>query len=356
MRALIYVVLPKVYYNPPLRPDPASHPVACQPDIHRTWLAQRLQMFKDRSESRRFINKAEFRCIMQWLGWEPARIRTDSITEAQYGQLQRALYPDASLGRLEIQAPGVGIESSAEFFQASTGSGSPDPAEPTDGERLASKQRSDVLGSDEDEEALRQFFVALALPILLRVPLNTPDSHEKRRTAEMNVIYASQLPQTSTPFMVTLEGNGNVLFRLINSRLDELRGACDYLVASLKRYNNQHLDAPLRILPTIKILEHDLEQSTISGAYRPSWFSIVRKYAGVNFALFAVFLVITLGLFAGQSYLEITQSNDPLRDSLGKFLPPALSGMITSLVTLWYTVWDRRRLIDWSFADLRVRK
>jgi hypothetical protein len=340
MRALIYAYLPKGTNSQP--PSEANSQLSVSPpDVRRWRIHQWRDWLRNLWKPRHYLNRAEVRDMMRHMGLEPPGIEYFRIDTRAFKRVLAEVY-DAAPATAQTDGSGIPIS------KASPGASLPNsrpvansPVEnghsggqgaailavevPTSHKTIA----ADVAPADstqpaesavENEEYYRRFFVSLAVPILKRVPESTPDNHEKRRTAEQNVIYSSQLPQTSSPFMVTLEANGYVLFRLINSRLDELRNACDLLVNRINQYNSEHLDAPLRVDGNIKILEHDLEQSTISGEYRPSLWYIAAKYASLNLWIIVALAIIIAAMWYGMVYATV-HNYSGLYENLLRFMP-----------------------------------
>lgn len=146
---------------------------------------------------------------------------------------------------------------------------------------------------ETEKDRLRKFFEDKAADIFERMPENNPEEKERVAFARLNIIYASQVPPTASPFMVVMHTNDHIRFRLANSRLEVLQRSCKDLVKILNTYNQSYPELRLSPVWSIRIFEHGHEDSTIQGDYLMSRFKYARRVAGGHL----VVTMVTLALF-----------------------------------------------------------
>lgn len=199
------------------------------------------------------------------------------------------------------------------------------------------------------EESVRTYCVTLAQPILERMPKNTPEEQERRGFAEKNIFYASYLASSNTVFMVTRQTDGAARLRLLNPKIEDLQEGCVEFAEMVEGLRSRKTPQAIRMAPVVKIFEHGLEESTISGTLvrgiRRKW-QYVRKRAGLEIVISAV----TGGLFLVSFLLTVSgviSSDSVLRDHLDRFSTAMLTSAIVSAISVIHS-YRTMPVIQWS--------
>jgi hypothetical protein len=231
-------------------------------------------------------------------------------------------------------------------------------------------QHIDSAASDVLREAL-QGLAAYTMPVLMRMPARSVEDRERRRSAAQSIIFASSLNPTRTLFMVNMENEGSLTFRLHHRLIERLQQACEDLIRMLSEpiIIAKGVAVSIQFQSPIEIYEVGQEDSTILGevvgtSFGPRWRYALRKdrvsYVAVTvLALLFLVLLATLlqqHLHAGHPRLYIgtsggrTYIDQPDNFWLGQ-AERLQSGVIPVLLVTLLTLiirFPRGVIISWS--------
>ena len=88
---------------------------------------------------------------------------------------------------------------------------------------------ADMPSSDE-EQKFKEYCLRRAEPILDRMPDKTKEEKIKKQFSKDNIIYASDLTESNTIFMVTAHTESKYRFRLLNPKIESLQEGAKDLV------------------------------------------------------------------------------------------------------------------------------
>lgn len=219
-------------------------------------------------------------------------------------------------------------------------------------------------GRDPTNEAtLEKYFEDRARHILERIPAKCDEDADRKRRAVDNLIYASDLPNSNTEFMVTSHTSAFVRFRLLNSKLEDLQEGCQDLVQRILDYNGRHSLLRLRraearnkptltIAGRIRILEHGLEEPTISGIIIRNRIRALWQFAAKDVAILlsgiVLFLVLAFGPLASIANLEVKGHVDRLATAM-------LTAAVIAAIGVYHHGVKLRPLIKWSLTYERAQ-
>ncbi|MFT3890587.1 MAG: hypothetical protein QM730_03045 [Anaerolineales bacterium] len=99
----------------------------------------------------------------------------------------------------------------------------------------------------DDEQKFKEYCLRRASPIFDRMPENTEEEKARKQLTKENIIYASDLPQSNTIFMITAHTESECRFRLLNSKIELLQDGAKDLVLKINDYNDKHPNKRLKI-------------------------------------------------------------------------------------------------------------
>ena len=240
--------------------------------------------------------------------------------------------------------------------------------EPTDMPATVGAGDPPENGSTNEKE-LHKYFLERAKHIIARIPGKDKDEKEdgdedgnrKQRTID-NLVYASDLPKSSTDFMVTAHTTAFIRFRLLNPKLEDLQEGCEELVQLIMGYNNKGnfwsrvskskaKDRPrLTIAGRIRILEHGLEEPTISGEIIASRLRALWEFAAKDVVLLAIGLVGFVLLVWLSNSASLAKM---WHDQADRFSTAMLTTAAISAISLFHNAIKWRPLIKWSLTYVR---
>jgi hypothetical protein len=202
-------------------------------------------------------------------------------------------------------------------------------------------------GSDS-EMKMKEYFLARAEPIFHKMPETTDEEKARKEFSRQNIVYASDLPRSNSLFMVTAHTEGEYRFRLLNPKIEELQDGCEDLVVRIREYNEKHADRQLTVYGKIRIFEHGLEESTISGSVvHKTLLKNVQTLAPREFLLVRVGLIIFIIGFS-LNFMPVIQSIDWLHGLIDRFSTALLTTAVVSGVSIYHTVIRLAPVIQWS--------
>lgn len=200
-------------------------------------------------------------------------------------------------------------------------------------------------GSDSDAN-IRKYCLARAQPIFHRMPENTDEEKTRKAFTIENIVFASDLPTSNTLFMVTAHTQSEYRFRLLNPKIEDLQEGCKEFVLRIMEYNTKYPTKKLTIIGKINILEHGLEEPTISGQVVGNRWKASRRLAARDYFITAVGLV----LFIISIIVIIAQW---IPDGIFKAIVDRLStalftATVVSGITVYYTYRQLTPVIQWT--------
>jgi hypothetical protein len=200
----------------------------------------------------------------------------------------------------------------------------------------------------EGENNMKEYFLARAEPIFHKMPETTEEEKARKEFSRQNIVYASDLPRSNSLFMVTAHTEGEYRFRLLNPKIEELQDGCEDLIIRIREYNEKHRDRQLTVYGKIRIFEHGLEESTISGSIvHKTLFENIKTLASRELLLVRVGLIIFLvGFFI--NFLPVIKSIDWLSGLIDRFSTALLTTAVVSGVSIYHTVIRLAPVIQWT--------
>jgi hypothetical protein len=212
-------------------------------------------------------------------------------------------------------------------------------------------QPSDMPGGDwnveKDRAQLQSYFRTRAEEIFHRMPAATDDERKRKRFAEENIIYASEVPPTSTPFMVVTHTNAHVRFRLSNSRLEDLQQGCKNLV-DLIDAGSSSPNSVMKKIGDVRVFEHGHEDSTIRGEFVTSRIAYARRHAAREILTSSFTALIFVLALIASSVSDIQQSTDLLA-FLERLMTAMFAAAVVALVNVYFVGVKAKPTIEWSF-------
>ncbi|HCR72043.1 MAG TPA: hypothetical protein DIW23_11410 [Anaerolineae bacterium] len=202
------------------------------------------------------------------------------------------------------------------------------------------------MPSDENEKEFRAYCLRRSEPIFDRMPEKSEEDQLKKAFSRKNIIYASDLPQSNTIFMITAHTETEYRFRLLNPKIESLQEGCVDLVLKIRSYNEKYPNRQLGLGDNIDIFEHGLEESTISGKNVKSRWNATRKVAGRDILIsvlgliFFVILTVLNILFIPEETISHT-----IFDRLSTAM---FTAMIVSSLNVYYTYRVSVPIIQWT--------
>lgn len=240
-----------------------------------------------------------------------------------------------------------------------------------------------ATGSPENEgaeEAIREYCAKKAAHIIERLPMNydyhTHNEQEEERLTERkefarrNIFYAGTLTDSGADFMVTRESNGIIRIRLLHQKIEDLQAGCVDLFRLIQRLNRRPIRRILsrgsegdgtwfefKVSDTIRIFEHGLEESTISGVVvkgvRRRW-RYLRSRAGLEIGL-ALFGLIAFGFCFAILQADVLASEDIWRGQIERISTAMATTAIVSSISVTSAM-ARKPIIQWTASYDRNRK
>lgn len=202
------------------------------------------------------------------------------------------------------------------------------------------------MPSDEDEKEFVAYCLKRSEPIFDRMPEKSEEEKIKKAFSRKNIVYASDLPQSNTIFMITGHTESEYRFRLLNPKIESLQEGCVDLVQKIRTHNEKYPSKRLELADNIDIFEHGLEESTISGKIMKNRWSATRKVAGRDI------LISVLGLifFAILTALNILAIPDGtlLHTIVDRLSTAMFTAMVVSSLTVYYTYREAVPVIQWT--------
>jgi hypothetical protein len=219
-------------------------------------------------------------------------------------------------------------------------------------------QPSDMPDRDDpvNEATLRKYFEDRAKHILERIPEKSGEDADRKKRAVDNLVYASDLPNSNTEFMVTSHTSAFVRFRLLNPKLEDLQEGCEDLVQRIYEYNGRrsllrlrHAEArktpTLTIAGRIRILEHGLEEPTISGIIVRNRIAALWQFAAKDVVILVSGIILFLMLAFGP-LAETT--NREVKGHVDRFATAMLTAAVIAAIGVYHHGVKLRPLINWS--------
>lgn len=201
----------------------------------------------------------------------------------------------------------------------------------------------DGPGSDDD---IRAYCLIRADPIFDRMPENTDEQRAKKEFSRKNIVYASDLPESNTLFMVTAHTEGEYRFRLLNPKIEALQEGCKDLVSRIQAYNAKNSTRTLDIYGKIEILEHGLEESTISGTVVKNRWRTARKLAGRDILITLIGLFLFVVLFGAIASGLV--SDPTLRLLFDRLSTAMFTATVVSAISVYYIWREVTPVIQWT--------
>lgn len=201
------------------------------------------------------------------------------------------------------------------------------------------------MPSDDTSCDFKQYCLKRADPIFDRMPENTPEEKLKKQFSRDNIVYASDLPQSNTLFMVTAHTESEYRFRLLNPRIESLQEGCKDLVLKLKSYNAKTPSEPLKVIGKIDVLEHGLEEPTISGLVVENKWSVTKQIAGRDILIAIAGLVFFVTLTVINSF---TPAETVWHTVIDRLSTAMFTAMIVSALSIYHAYRNAVPVIQWT--------
>jgi hypothetical protein len=190
------------------------------------------------------------------------------------------------------------------------------------------------------------------------MPDGDDESKARKERTKRNLIYASDLAKSNTVFMVTAHTKGMIRFRLWNVKIEDLQEGCEDLVQLFMNHGSQQIQLddsegvantfPLSVEGRIRILEHGLEESTISGTVVNTLWERMRTFAPVELSLTVLGVVLAI-VFWALSWRG-TGSGLGLVPHWERFTTAMMTTAIVSGISLVHLVRRSKPPIRWSVS------
>ena len=204
------------------------------------------------------------------------------------------------------------------------------------------------MPAEDGEEAFKIYCRKRAEPIFDRMPENTEEEKIKKQFSRDNIVYASDLPQSNTIFMISAHTDSEYRFRLLNPKIESLQAGCKDLVLKLRAYNEKHINKKIEIVGDIEIYEHGLEESTISGTVIYSRWKTALAMSGRDVLIATAGLLFFIAL-TGINYNNLVGTETEFLYTVVDRLSTAMfTAMIVSLITVVYTFRELVPVIKWT--------
>ncbi|MBL0347538.1 hypothetical protein [Candidatus Villigracilis affinis] len=198
----------------------------------------------------------------------------------------------------------------------------------------------------DDEQKFKEYCLRRAGPVFDRMPENTEEEKARKQHTKENIVYASDLPQSNTIFMVTAHTESECRFRLLNPKIESLQEGAKDLVLKINHYNEEHPNKPLKIVGKIDIFEHGLEESTISGIVVKNRWDATKTIAGRDILISFVGLVLFFILTSANIFL--TKDGTILHTIVDRLSTAMFTAMIVSVLTVYYAYRSVVPVIQWT--------
>jgi hypothetical protein len=212
------------------------------------------------------------------------------------------------------------------------------------------------------EGQIQQYSLNRAEPIIFRMPERSDEETQRKEFAKKTIFYAGTLSNSNTLFMVNRESNGTARFRLLNSKIEDLQEGCDDLIRIIEHHNRSLIERFLHVFARsdssflslgieekIKIYEHGLEESTISGVvikgFRRRWRYILR-HSGLEVTVFFVGAILF-----GMSFVllnsDVIRSESSLTGHIERFSTAMITTAIVSLISV-FNAFRLMPVVQWT--------
>jgi len=207
--------------------------------------------------------------------------------------------------------------------------------------------RPSEMPGEEDADALKEYCLQRAQPIFDRMPEKSEEEQVKKEFSKKNIVFASDLPQTNTLFMVTAHTESEYRFRLLNPKIEALQDGCEDLVLEIRDHNQRHPHKQLLIVGKIDIYEHGLEESTISGTVIHSRWRTTRRMAGRDYLITIVGLILFI-LLTSMLVFEVVPPAGTMHNLIDRLSTAMFTATIVSGISVYYTYRQLVPTIKWT--------
>jgi hypothetical protein len=205
---------------------------------------------------------------------------------------------------------------------------------------------ADMPPADGPEDAIKEYCLKRAEPIFDRMPERTEEEKVRKDFSRHNIVYASDLPRSNTLLMVTAHTESEYRVRLLNPKIEDLQEGCEDLIVRITEYNRRHPQGRLQVVGLIKVFEHGLEESTISGTVVESRWEVTKRIAGRDF-LIAVSGLLLFIILTGMAIFDVVPAGK-VHDLLDRLSTAMFTATIVSGLTVYYAYRRLTPVIQWS--------
>jgi hypothetical protein len=198
-------------------------------------------------------------------------------------------------------------------------------------------------GVDTDAN-IREYCLTRAQSIFDRMPENTDEEKTRKDFTKRNIVFASDLPTSNTLFMVTAHTQSEYRFRLLNPKIEDLQEGCKEFILRIMEYNKTHPLKKLEIAGKIKILEHGLEEPTISGQVVENRWKVSRRLAARDYLITAV----GLALFVVFTFVAHITPDGIIKTITDRLSTALFTATVVSGITVYYTFRQLTPVIQWT--------